>query len=175
MTSLAKVLTELAEAQKDGVLDHYAIGGAVGATFYIEPAATEDVDVFVAMAPRPGGILVTLEPLYSYFKARGATVKGESLYIGGWLLQLLPPPTDLVAHALDQAVRMEVEGVEVPVFSQEHLAAIALETNRPKDKIRLQQFLSSGTLDRAEFDRLVERFGLTERWTRTKTLLEESE
>jgi hypothetical protein len=102
-------------------------------------------------------------------------VKGESLYIGGRLVQLLPPPTVLVAEALDRAGRMEVEGMEVPVFSQEHLAAIALETNRPKDKVRLQQFLDSGTLDRAAFERLVERFGLTERWARTRALLEESE
>ena len=31
----------------DGVIDQYAIGGAVAATFYLEPAATIDVDVFV--------------------------------------------------------------------------------------------------------------------------------
>lgn len=175
MASLAKVLSELAEALKEGVLDRYAIGGAVGATFYIEPAATEDVDIFVAMVPKPGAILVTLEPLYSYFKARGATVEGERLVIGGWLVQLLPPPTELVAEALDQAKPMEVEGVEVSVFTQEHLAAIALQTNRPKDRLRLQQFLESGTLDRQALDRLIERFGLAERWSRTKALLEESE
>jgi hypothetical protein len=29
------------------VIERYAIGGAVGATFYLEPAATLDVDVFV--------------------------------------------------------------------------------------------------------------------------------
>ena len=54
----------------------------------------------------------------------------------GWSNFFLPP-TDLVAEALDQARPMEVEGVTVPVFKQEHLAAIALETNRPKDKLRL--------------------------------------
>lgn len=175
MASLAKVLSELAAAQADGVLNRYAIGGAVGATFYIEPAETEDVDIFVAMEPKPGSILVTLEPLYSYFRARGATIDGERLVIGGWLVQLLPPPSELVSEALDLAVLMEVEEVEVPVFTQEHLAVIALETNRAKDKIRLQQFLESGTLDRERFDHLVERFGLTDRWWRTKALLEESE
>jgi hypothetical protein len=48
MASLVTVLSELVAAQKDGVLARYAIGGAVGATFYIEPAATEDIDVFVS-------------------------------------------------------------------------------------------------------------------------------
>ena len=36
------------QMQADGVIERYAIGGAVGATFYLEPAATVDVDVFVA-------------------------------------------------------------------------------------------------------------------------------
>jgi hypothetical protein len=31
------------DMQRDGVIDKYAIGGAVGATFYLEPAATLDV------------------------------------------------------------------------------------------------------------------------------------
>ncbi len=173
--SLAKVLSELEAAQKAGVLDRYAVGGAVGATFYIEPAATEDVDIFIEMIPKPGSILETLDPLYSFFTVRGAEVEGERLVIGGWLVQLLPPPTDLVAEALDQARPMEVEGVTVPVFKQEHLAAIALETNRPKDKLRLQQFVESPSLDVDAFHALIERFGLQQRWMRMKVLLEESE
>lgn len=116
--SLAKVLSELEAAQKAGVLDRYAVGGAVGATFYIEPAATETVDIFIAMIPKPGSILVTLDPLYSFFESRGATVEDERLVIGGWLVQLLPSPTDLVAEALDQARPTEVEGVTVPVFKR---------------------------------------------------------
>ena len=69
--SLAKVLSELEAAQAAGVLDRYAVGGAVGATFYIEPAATEDVDIsafdrgaFVALVERFG-----LEERWSRVKA----------------------------------------------------------------------------------------------------------
>lgn len=35
------------QMQADGVIGKYAIGGAVGATFYLEPAATVDLDIFV--------------------------------------------------------------------------------------------------------------------------------
>jgi hypothetical protein len=35
--------------QADGVIGKYAIGGAVGATFYLEPVATADVDIFVML------------------------------------------------------------------------------------------------------------------------------
>lgn len=55
----------------DGVIGKYAIGGAVGATFYLEPSATLDIDVFVsfqtgaiplvcAMAAGPFGFLFGL-------------------------------------------------------------------------------------------------------------------
>src|SRR5258706_10672269 len=37
------------QMQADGVIGKYAIGGAVGATFYLEPAATLDVDIFVTL------------------------------------------------------------------------------------------------------------------------------
>ncbi len=38
--------------QADGIIGSYAIGGAVGATFYLEPVATLDVEVFVLLLPR---------------------------------------------------------------------------------------------------------------------------
>jgi hypothetical protein len=44
--------------QTDGVIDEYAIGGAVGATFYLEPSATEDVDIFVMLPTAPGSSLL---------------------------------------------------------------------------------------------------------------------
>ena len=33
--------------QTDGVIGKYPFGGAVGATFYLEPFATIDIDIFV--------------------------------------------------------------------------------------------------------------------------------
>ena len=33
------------QMQAAGVIERYAIGGAVGATFYLEPVATLDVDI----------------------------------------------------------------------------------------------------------------------------------
>ena len=44
MKEALKVLQELVA---DGVIEDYAIGGAMGATFYLEPVVTMDLDVFV--------------------------------------------------------------------------------------------------------------------------------
>lgn len=47
------------QMQADGVIGQYAIGGAVGATLYLEPAATLDVDVFVVLSTREGSSLLS--------------------------------------------------------------------------------------------------------------------
>jgi len=48
--------------QAGGVIEKYAIGGAVGATLYLEPAATLDVDIFVTLPTIPGSLLLTSRP-----------------------------------------------------------------------------------------------------------------
>lgn len=170
--ALQRIFAELEAALRDGIIDRYAIGGAVGATFYIEPSATQDVDVFVVFN-QPATLPVSLTPIYAYFARRGAVVQDEHLVIADWPVQFLPATTPLVDDALDHAVHMIVEGQPVSVLSQEHLAAIALETGRMKDKIRLAQFLASETFDRARFDALIERFGLTVKWARFVSLMED--
>jgi hypothetical protein len=57
-----------------------------------------------------------------------------------------------------------VDGEAARVFSAEHLAAIALQTARAKDKARLLQFLEAGVLDVARFQEIVHRHGLVDAW-----------
>jgi len=44
--NIREVIATINQMQSDGVIERYAIGGAVGATFYLEPIATLDVDIF---------------------------------------------------------------------------------------------------------------------------------
>ena len=46
MEATIKVLNALVA---DGVVEKYAIGGAVAAAFWLEPFFTEDLDIFVAL------------------------------------------------------------------------------------------------------------------------------
>ena len=41
-----KALAVINELERDGVIRKYAIGGAIGAMFYVEAVATFDLDVF---------------------------------------------------------------------------------------------------------------------------------
>lgn len=161
---IQEVITAINQMQSDGIIGRYAIGGAVGATFYLEPVATLDVDIFVTFRTEPGSILLSPAPIFDYLKARGATMEGEYIVIGGWPVQFLPPTGPLGEEALAQAVEADVEGTPARVFTAEHLAAIALQTGRAKDKARLLQFIESGTLDAARFQSILTRHGLVEAW-----------
>ncbi len=162
--NLKTVLREINAMEADGIVDRYAIGGAVGATFYLEPVATLDVGIFISFQAQRGSLLISPEPVLKYLTERGARIEGEYLIIADWPVQLLPPTGPLVEEALAEALEMEVEEVRTRVFTAEHLAAIALQTGRPKDKARLLQFIESGTLSTERFQNILERHSLAGSW-----------
>jgi len=161
---IREVIAAIRRMEEDGMIDRYAIGGAVGATFYLEPVATLDVDIFITLQPEPGSLLLSPAPIFEYLKARGGTVDGEYIVIGGWPVQILPPTGPLVEEALAEAVESDVEGLPARIFTAEHLAAIALQTGRAKDKARLLAFVESGVLDRTRFQAILTRHGLIDAW-----------
>ncbi len=161
---IEEVIVALHQMERDGVIDRYAIGGAVGATFYLEPATTLDVDIFVAFHPEPGSLLVSPQPILDYLKARGGTMEGEYIVIGGWPVQFLPADAPLLEEALAQAAAFDVAGMPARVFTAEHLAAITLQTGRTKDKARLLQFIETGALDTERFQAIVARHELVDAW-----------
>ena len=165
---IEEVLRTMNEMQADGIIDCYAIGGAVGATFYLEPISTLDVDVFVELHAVPGSRIITLDPILEYLRARGCTMDGEYIVISGWPVQFLPPSSSLTEEALGNAVEMDVAGTPARVFTAEYLAAIALQTGRAKDKARLLQFVEENMLDLPRFEALIERHRLVEKWQRFK-------
>ena len=150
--------------QTDGIIGRYAIGGAVGATFYLEPAATLDLDIFVSFQHDPGSVLLSMAPIYKYLTAHGHQAKGEYIMIEGWPVQFLPPGDALGEEALAQARATDVEGLPTWVMTAEHLVAIALQTGRAKDYGRILQFVESGVLDPDQLDHILARHGLLDKW-----------
>ena len=150
--------------EADGVIECYAIGGAVGATFYLEPVATLDVDVFIEFRAEPGSRLVSLEPIFMYLRDRGCTMEGEHIVIAGWPVQFLPANSNLLQEALVAAVEKSVEGTSARVFTAEHIAAIALQTGRAKDKARVLQFIEANAVDLGRVREILTRHGLNGNW-----------
>lgn len=86
---MRRTLRVLNELEQKGHLSRYAIGGAMGATFYVEPLLTFDLDVFVVLPQTSGGLL-SLAPLYAALRARGYAEEGECVLIEGVPVQFLP-------------------------------------------------------------------------------------
>jgi hypothetical protein len=164
--NIKDTIAAIHQMQAEGVIERYAIGGAVGATFYLEPVATLDVDVFITFRPEAGRLIASPQPIFDYLKTRGGKMEGEYIVIAGWPVQFLPASGPLIEEALAQAVEKDVSGVSARVFTAEHLAAIALQTGRAKDKTRLLQFLEAGVLDLARFQGIIARHDLQGAWQR---------
>lgn len=167
---IKQVFAELEALRTAGVVEDYALGGAVGAVRYIEPAATQDIDVFVVFRSDSVASLAPLGPAYDFLVRRGAKVEAEHLIIGDWPVQLLPAAGLLLEDAMKEARTENVDDQPVRILSAEHLAAIALDVGRPKDRIRLTQFLEWSGFDRARFEAIVKRTGLVAKWQQFKRL-----
>lgn len=161
---MRETLEVINRMQAEGVIAKYAIGGAVGATLYLEPSATVDIDIFVVLPAESNTAFVSLSPIYRYLTALGCRVDREYIVIGSWPVQFLLPNNALVDEAVTQASQVEVEGVRTWIMSAEHLVAIALQTGRAKDHARILQFLEQKASDPDELERILERHGLISKW-----------
>jgi len=163
---IEEVIHTVNQMKADGVIANYAIGGAVGATFYLEPVSTLDVDIFIEVHGTPSSAIISLDSIFNYLRERGCKMEGDYIVISGWPVQCLPASGPLLEAALANAVEVDVEGVPARVFTPEHVAAIALQTGRAKDKARLLQFIEANALDSSRFEDIVAKHGLTQRWQR---------
>ena len=67
--------------------------------------------------------------------------------------------------AIGGAIERPFHDLAVPVVSAEHLCAIALQTGRPKDFLRVHSLIEAGCVDAAVLARMVEKHGLSGRWS----------
>jgi hypothetical protein len=160
---MKRTLQILNELERDGVFDRYAIGGAMGATFYVEPLLTFDLDVFVVL-PQSAADLLSLTPLYEALRARGYAEEGECVLIEGVPVQFLPAYNDLLEEALREARDTLYEETPTRVVRAEHLIAICLQTGRDKDRERLRIFREQAELDMSYLAAVLQRHGLEGKW-----------
>ena len=171
---MKQTLDVINRMEADGVIGRYAIAGAVAAYNYIEPAVTEDVDILIAFdsdaRPPPSG-LVTLEPILAYLKDKGySDFRKEGFLIEGWAVQFIPVASDLDAEALakaddiDLAMRPNDGPVKTRVLRPEHLVAMALRVGRPRDRLRIAQFLEEDAVDIRALCDVIGRHSVREAW-----------
>ena len=139
-------LAILNDLEAHGTFRRYAIGGAMGAMFYVEPVATYDLDVFVILPVSRGGLL-TLTPIYDALRERGYEPKDEHVIIEGIPVQFLPAYNPLLEEALEEARTVHVEEVSTRVLRIEHLICVSVATGRAKDRERTRLLMEDGHPD----------------------------
>ena len=163
---LKKPLSILNEMESQKVIGPYAIGGAIAAFIYIEPAFTADIDIFVIME---GSSLDPLGPITAWLRERGySNYEREGLLIEGWAVQFVPASKPLEKEALARAIGIDLAETPTRIFSQEHLMALCLDLGRPKDHVRLASFLLGKTYNEKLFTEIINRFDLAEKWATFK-------
>jgi len=160
--------------EADGIIGRYAICGAVAAYNYVEPALTDDLDILIAFESgqaQPQSGLVTLGPVLSYLKGKGySEFQREAVLIEGRAVQFIPVANDLDAEALANAETVDVEinpaesSVKTRVLRPEYIVAIALRVDRPKDRLRIIQFLDEEAVDIDILCDVLGRHGLADAW-----------
>jgi hypothetical protein len=160
--AFADALRALNDIKKDGVIEDYAIAGAMAVVFWTEPAPTFDLDVFVRL-PEPATGLVRLDGIYRWAAARGYPAQDEHIVIEGLPTQLIPAPNPLTVEAIATAAELDYEGVGIRVARPEYLIALYLqpEARTPKRRERAAMLLALPTLNRALADEILERYGLS--------------
>lgn len=165
---LKQTIDVLNRMEADRVIGHYAITGAVAALNYIEIGATEDLDILISFEDIDGKTksgLLTLEPILSYLGKLGYTkFSKEGILIEGWPVQFLPIANDMDSEALETAEEIEIDlaggNVKTRLLRAEYVVANALRIGRPKDRLRVLQFLESNAVDPDALCPIVERYGL---------------
>ena len=163
---MQRTLAILNELEAAGLVERYAIGGALAAFFYAEAVVTEDLDAFVLLKISSG--LVTLTPIYDFLKQRGATEEREHLWLAGTLVQVIPAYDTLTEEAVREAVEKTVGQVSTRVMRVEHLLAIALKTGRAKDHTRIALLLEEAEVDESRLREILTRHQLQDRWEKHK-------
>jgi len=169
---MKQTLDVINRMEADGIIGRYAIAGAVAAYNYIEPTVTEDLDILVSFDERSAAQsgLVTLGPIFSWLKTNGHDeFRNEGVMIAGWAVQFLPVANDLDAEALARAEKIDVQiagdAVTTRVLRPEHLVATALRVGRPKDLIRIAQFIEEQAVEIPVLCGVLERHKLGPMWT----------
>jgi hypothetical protein len=161
MKTAIQVLNRL---ERENIINRYAIGGAMGALFYVEPFTTFDLDIFVVVPQPEGTLLYTLDHLYRSLASMGYQAEKECVLIGGVPVQFLPAYNPLLEEALKEAVDVLYEDEKTRVFTAEHLVAISVQTGRAKDRMRIPLFQEANVLNPEKLQALLKRYGLLERW-----------
>lgn len=160
---MKKVIKVLKELVSHGIIEKYAIGGAVGVIFYTETLNTKDVDVFVAPEMTKSGI-IHIGSIYEYLKKAGYSMEGQYFIIDGIPVDFIATYNELTVEALDNGIDKLYGKIKVKVLRPEYLLAIALQTVRIQDYKKVDLLKKEVKLDKYLLKDILKRHNLYNKW-----------
>lgn len=160
--AFADTLRVLNTMRAEGVIEDYAVAGAMALVFWTEPVPTFDLDVLVRLPPSEGG-LVSLDGIYRWAESRGYAARDEHILVEDMPTQFVPSPDALARDAITSAAEIDYQGVAVRVVRPEYLIALYLQpqarTAKPRERAAMLAELPG--LDRGVVDEILRRHGLS--------------
>ena len=154
---LAEVLRAANELVAAGLIEDYALGGALAAIYYTEPVTTYDADIIFITKDKTLG--AGIPAIYEHLQSKGWRIEREHLLIKDFPAQFLAA-SGLTEEAVRNAKRIEYEGVPARVFRPEYIIAIAASVGRHKDFARIEQMLDQVKIDKLLLDDILRRYNL---------------
>ena len=154
---LGDVLRAANELISAGLINDYALGGALAAIYYVEPFTTYDADIIFIASDKT--LSSGIPAIYSHLQSKGWRVEREHLLIKHFPVQFLAA-SGLTEEAVRKAKRIEFEGVPAKVFRPEYIIAIAASVGRHKDLARIEQLTAHAKIDKTLLDDILRRYNL---------------
>ena len=109
MNNFAAALAAIERLKSEGVIEDYAIGGAMALIFWSEPIPTFDLDVFVLLPS--DSPLISLAPIYEWARRNGYREEAEHILIAGMPVQVIPAHHELAEEAVASAAVLDFRGL----------------------------------------------------------------
>ncbi|QQS32098.1 MAG: hypothetical protein IPM50_10485 [Acidobacteriota bacterium] len=168
-TKIGEVLSVLNEMRQAGIVDKYAIGGAFAAILHNEPISTIDLDIFFLFKEKQSSLVLSLDSIYEFARARGFSFDHEFVNIHGWLVQFVEASQSrLWSEAIENAIVLSIDSLDVFVIDKEYLIAMWLFAGRAKDYQKIAAFVDSDILDTEKLTDILERHQLLVKWKNEK-------
>jgi len=159
MDKVAKLLNDMVKA---GVIENYAVFGAVAQMRYTEAVVTFDADILVSVT-KPDALDV-LRPIYAFCKKRGYMPEGEAIRVGDWPVQIIPAFSELTEEAIRKDEIGDIECIPLRVVRADYLAVIALSAGRAKDYARILALRESNAVTNKQISDLAVHHNLAAEW-----------
>src|SRR5256885_767049 len=141
---LADVLRAANELVSAGLIEDYALGGALAAIYYVEPFTTYHADII--FITKDNTLNAGIPAIYS-------------LLIRDFPVQFLAA-AGLTEEAVRNAKPIEYDGVPAKVFRPEYIIAIAASVGRHKDLARIEQLRTHAKTDQTLLADILQRYKL---------------